>query len=161
GFAPRAKKIMVNVDQGELDKARPSPDLAIKADIGAFMETLLELSGPDPGDRFASWRDACKNWRERYPPSADFGTPSANHVNSYVLVDVLSGLLSEGDAVLTGNSLDAWSVYQAFKVKKDQRIFTNINFGAMGWDLPAAVGTCTVRGRARRTVLITGDGSFQ
>ncbi len=33
------------------------------------------------------------------------------------------------------------------------------NWGAMGWDLPLAVGACVAREK-RRTILVTGDGSF-
>jgi acetolactate synthase-1/2/3 large subunit len=77
-----------------------------------------------------------------------------------VFADVLSDILDSDDAVITGNSLDWWSVYQAFKVKDGQRVYTNVNFGAMGWDIPAAVGACVAR-RGRRTVLVTGDGTIQ
>ncbi len=61
---------------------------------------------------------------------------------------------------MTGNSLDAATVYQAFRVKEGQRVFTNVNYGAMGWDLPAAVGAACARPGAR-TILLTGDGSVQ
>jgi acetolactate synthase-1/2/3 large subunit len=61
---------------------------------------------------------------------------------------------------VTGNSLDWCSIYQTFAVKNGQRVFTNVNFGSMGWDIPAAVGACIARDR-RRTVLVTGDGTFQ
>ena len=59
------------------------------------------------------------------------------HVNSYVFADRLSDALKGGEVVVTGNGLDAWSVYQTFKVRRGQRVFTNVNFGAMGWDLRA------------------------
>jgi acetolactate synthase-1/2/3 large subunit len=61
--------------------------------------------------------------------------------------------------ILTGNSLDAHSVFHSFAVTKGQRLITNVNFGAMGWDLPAVVGACVAR-QGRRVVLITGDGSI-
>jgi acetolactate synthase-1/2/3 large subunit len=81
-------------------------------------------------------------------------------VNSYVFAAILSEHARQDDTIVTGNSLDAWSIYQAFRVKRGQRVFTNINFGAMGWDLPAVVGACVARNN-RRTILVTGDGSVQ
>ena len=160
GFAPRAKKIMVNVDPHEIDKARPIPDVAIAADIGDFMEQLLALPIPDWRDRLDPWWRACRYWRTQYPPLTEAYFADKDHVSTYVFTSVLSDLLEEGDAVLTGNSLDIWSSYQTFKLKEGQRLFTNINYGSMGWDLPGLIGACVAR-NGRRTILVTGDGTIQ
>jgi acetolactate synthase-1/2/3 large subunit len=50
--------------------------------------------------------------------------------------------------------------FQAAKIKKDQRLFTNSGCAAMGYGFPAAIGACIARGN-ERTVCIDGDGSFQ
>jgi acetolactate synthase-1/2/3 large subunit len=81
-------------------------------------------------------------------------------VNSYAFIETLSDLADPDDAVLTGNSLDWWSVFQSFKVKDGQRVFTNVNYGSMGWDVPAALGAAVAR-KGGRTILVTGDGSMQ
>lgn len=160
GFAPRAKKVMVNVDQHEIDKARPVPDLGIAADVGEFMEQMLALPVPDWGNKLDPWWQACRDWRTQYPPLTEDYFADKEHVNTYAFTGVLSDLLEEGDAVLTGNSLDIWSCYQTFKLKEGQRLFTNINFGSMGWDLPGVIGACVAR-NGRRTILVTGDGTIQ
>ena len=159
-FAPRAAKIMVNIDPHEIAKVRPAPDVGIAADAGEFMERMLAAPPPMWGDTLEAWWRACRRWRTEYPAVPPDCHVDAAHVNSYVFADVLSDLLQDDDVVVTGNSLDWWSVYQAFKVKRGQRVFTNVNFGAMGWDIPAAIGACSARG-GRRTVLVTGDGTFQ
>jgi acetolactate synthase-1/2/3 large subunit len=159
-FARRATKVMVNVDPYEIEKARPVPDLAITADVGQFMDAMLAAPAPVWGSKLDPWWDACRAWRKRYALISDDYFGDITHANSYVFADVLSDALGPDDAVVTGNSLDWWSVYQAFKVKAGQRVYTNVNFGAMGWDIPAAIGACTGR-HGRRTVLVTGDGTFQ
>ena len=159
-FAPRATKAMVNIDPHEIEKARPTPDLAIVADVGQFMDAMLALPAPDWGNQLARWWQACRTWRSRYPLLSDDYFADTDHANSYVFASALSDALGPEDAVVTGNSLDWWSVYQAFKVQKGQRVFTNVNFGAMGWDIPAAIGACIGRD-GRRTILVTGDGTFQ
>jgi len=159
-FAPRARKVMVNVDPHEIDKARPVPDLPIAADVGRFMAALLDAPAPAFGNRLDAWWKACGYWRDHYSVITDADFADTAYVNTYVFADVLSDVVDGGDAVITGNSLDWWSVYQAFKVKEGQRVFTNVNFGAMGWDIPTAIGACIGRDR-RRTVLVTGDGTFQ
>src|SRR5262249_15995936 len=67
---------------------------------------------------------------------------------------------SGGEVLVAGNSLDACSIYQTFRVKRGQRVLLNVNYGAMGWDLPAAVGAA-VANRPQKTILVTGDGSIQ
>jgi acetolactate synthase-1/2/3 large subunit len=81
-------------------------------------------------------------------------------VNTYVFARALSDALDEGDVVVTGNSLDIVSIYQSFRVKRGQRVFTNINYGSMGWDLPAAIGAAVAR-TGGRTCLVAGDGTIQ
>jgi acetolactate synthase-1/2/3 large subunit len=159
-FAPRATKVLVNIDPEEIEKVRPKPDLGVTADVAAFMHGMLALPPPDWGNDLDQWWRACRSWRTRYSPVSQDYFADPDYVNTYLFVDVLSTLLAADDVVLTGNSLDWWSVYQTFKVKDGQRVFTNVNFGSMGWDLPAVVGASAAR-RGRRTVLITGDGTFQ
>jgi acetolactate synthase-1/2/3 large subunit len=160
GLAPKAKRIMVNIDAGELAKPTYRTDLPIHADVKLFMEAFLreaEAFEFQPSER---WQEACRRWKQRYPILTPDFFEDKEHVNSYVFTHELSDLLGPEAVVVTGNSLDAWSVYQTFKVKRGQKVFTNVNCGSMGWDLPAAVGACVAQGN-RRTILITGDGSFQ
>lgn len=160
GFAPKAFKIMVNIDAAELSKPNLTPDLSIQSDVKWFIEDLLRQATDVNFTPPSRWLDACRNWKKRYPlVSPDFYN-DREHVNSYVFADVLSDLLTADDLILTGNSLDCVSIYQSFRVKKGQRIFTNINFGAMGWDLPGALGA-SIGANNKRTVLVTGDGSLQ
>ena len=159
-FAPKARRVMVNVDRSELDKPNYRPDLAIESDARVFLEDLLSgLSGKQLS-ACLPWQAAIEDWRQRYPPIEAAHREDAAYVNSYLLVDALGDVLEAADVVVTGNSLDAVSVFQAYRVKPGQRVFTNVNYGAMGWDLPAAIGVaCAARGN--RVVVLTGDGSIQ
>jgi acetolactate synthase-1/2/3 large subunit len=160
GFAPRATKIMVNVDPAEIDKGTVPIDLGIVSTPAQFFAEFERQAAETSLGAPPAWLEACADWRKRYPPLVDAYFDDAEHVNSYVLADRLSSALTGSEVVVTGNGLDAWSVYQTFKVRRGQRVFTNVNFGAMGWDLPAAVGAAVAQG-AKRVVLVTGDGSFQ
>jgi acetolactate synthase-1/2/3 large subunit len=48
---------------------------------------------------------------------------------------------------------------QAWKVKKEQRIFNSPGLGAMGFGIPAAIGACIASGK-KPVICIEGDGSF-
>jgi len=160
GFAPRAQRIMVNIDPHDLTKSNYLPHLGISASACDFLREFLRQSEDIAFSFSREWTDACARWKERYPTiTPDYLADDAN-VNSYFFARTLSEQLGEGDVVVTGNSLDIVSVFHSFAVKRRQRIFTNINYGSMGWDLPAAVGACVARGR-KPIYLITGDGTMQ
>ena len=161
GFAPAATRIMVNVDPGEMTKPHFTPDIGVRCDLLAFLDDVLSMeSRPASPAARGRWLAACTEFKERYPLiTADY-LEDTEHVNSYYLAHALSRELGETDVVITGNSLDAHSVFHSFAVSTGQRVYTNTNYGAMGWDVPALVGACVARPNDR-TVLVTGDGSVQ
>lgn len=160
GFAPKARKIMVDVDPGQLHAQVIKPDLAVLADVKAF---LLELLAQVKGRTFSfspKWLPACEQWRKRYPVILPEYREDKGTVNNYHFMDRLADHMKEGDVVVAGNGLDTVTYYQSFKVKPGQRTMTSNNWGSMGWDLPLSIGTC-IANRRRPTVCITGDGSVQ
>jgi acetolactate synthase-1/2/3 large subunit len=161
GFAPKAKKIMVDIDEGQLYHQVIQPDFAVQADVNVFLTEVLRQINSDPLQFSPSpkWLKACTRWKERYPIILDEFYQDKEHVNSYVFVDKLSDILSSDDIVIAGNGIDEVSYWQAFKVKPSQRTMISGNWGPMGWDLPAAVGACI--GGKRRTICLSGDGSSQ
>jgi acetolactate synthase-1/2/3 large subunit len=160
GFAPKAKKIIVDIDHGQLYDQVITADLPIQADVRPFMEEMLGQLKTVSIEPSAKWVDACIKWKERYPLIVDEYYTDTKHVNSYVFVDKLSNFLSSNDTLVAGNGLDTVSYLQGYKVKEGQRTYTSINWGAMGWDLPLTIGTCIGNGKTR-TICLTGDGSFQ
>lgn len=159
GFAPKAKKIMVNIDEGELTKNILKMDLTIKADAKDFINELLFQSKKESFNFSPRWSKACQHWKEKYPNIIPQYYENKKYVNSYIFFDKLSDLLASQDVITTGIALDVCSLYQAYKIKKGQRAFVNKNFGQMGWSLPAAVGA-NVGNDKKRTICVTGDGSF-
>lgn len=65
----------------------------------------------------------------------------------------LKNRLTDNDIVVTGNGLDA---YIALKVLDNP--ITNLGYGAMGFDLPAAIGVAIAS--KKHVILVTGDGSI-
>jgi acetolactate synthase-1/2/3 large subunit len=158
GFAPRAKKIVVNIEPAELEKPNLRIDLGIEMDARSFMQAVL--SSPPTMAADPEWVRACQEWKERYPLVSSDHLTDTEHVNSYVFANSLSQVMGPGEVIVTGNGMDAASVFHSFAPKQGQRMLANANFGAMGWDLPAVVGACVARDNAR-TVLMTGDGSME
>ena len=159
GFAPKARKAFVDIDQGQLHHQSLKPDLAIQADIREFLEEFLRQAARCDLRPQRKWLDACANWKRRYPVMTPDYYADADHVNTYVVMDTLSDIVTPDDLVVTGIGTEVASFYQAFRVQEGQRAF-NIGWGAMGWDLPIAIGACIGSGR-RRTICVLGDGSIQ
>lgn len=159
GFAPKAKKVMVNIDPGELSKPTISVDLGIEADAKDFMREMLRQLGKTKLNYDQRWSLACAYWKKKYKTTIPEFYEKKNYVNPYVLFDKLSEIVTQKDVIVTGNSLDAVCMLQSLKVQKNQRAFTNSNWGAMGWCLPGSIGAAI--GSKKRTILVTGDGSIQ
>ncbi|MRS12088.1 MAG: thiamine pyrophosphate-binding protein [Actinobacteria bacterium] len=160
GFAPRARRVMVNIEAEEMRKPHFVADTAVLADVKWFMERFV---AEVPTGSFAfdeRWLPAVAKWKRDYPIVTDDYYEDPEHVNTYVLAAEIAKVAEEGEVVLTGNASDAVSMHHSFAVKPHQRVITNYGFGAMGWDLPAAVGAAVAQ-QGGRVLLVTGDGSIQ
>jgi acetolactate synthase-1/2/3 large subunit len=158
GFAPKAKKIVVEIDGGQLYDQVIKPDVPIQCDVNLFLREMIAQLQGKPYSASADWLSACRRWKERYPLIVDEFLQDTEHVNSYVFMDKLSDLLRPTDVLVTGNGLDCASFFQVFKVRRGQRALIS-GWGSMGWDLPMAIGACV--GSRSRTICVTGDGSLQ
>lgn len=157
-FARNAKRVMVDIDQAELDKPTLDMHIKIRSDAKAFLTELRrELAGTS--GRWAAWIQTCADWRKRYPVVTDQQRRQERFVNSYHFVDLLSDMLAGDDIVVTDMGISFQGTHQALRVKKGQRFFTNSGFASMGWGLPAAVGAAV--GGRRRTICLSGDGGLQ
>ena len=159
GFAPNARRVIVDIDEAQLRYQAVRPDVAVQADAGEFLAEMLAQLERAPYAPRDNWLEACDHWRRRYPPVTPDYFADSNYVNTYVFYDRLSDILDSDALLVTGNALDTTSYFQAFRVKRGQRT-TNSGWGAMGWCLPLAIGTCIGSGK-RKTICCTGDGSFQ
>ena len=125
GFAPKAKKIMVNIDPGELSKPTIKVDMGIEADAGDFIQELLKQLGKTKLGYDPRWAKACNYWKKTYKTIIPEFYEKKNFVNPYIFFDKLSEIITSKDTVVTGNSLDAVCMLQSLKVQKNQRAFTN------------------------------------
>lgn len=159
-FAKNARKIIVDIDQKEIDKLDMKFELALSGDIAKVIKHCLNLSDKYRFD-FSKWLSFCKGLHRKYPVILPEYKKSSGSVNTYHLLDVLSEILTSKDLIVPGSSgACAELTQQAFKIKKGQRLLNTPGLGAMGFDLSAAIGACIASGE-RRTIGIAGDGGFQ
>jgi len=159
-LAPKAYKVMVDIDAAEMDKPTLSIDLKIHTDLRNFFKALDAKMKNFVTPGFEEWRLWGKKRQKVLPTVFDDNPSTEGYVSSFVFADELFKQLHKGDVVVTGNGTAYTSTFQAMQVNKGVRVFANQGCAAMGYDLPAALGAC-VSNTKGRTILITGDGSFQ
>lgn len=160
-FARAAKKVIIDIDQAELDKLKFDDQLKICTSADTFIKVLLQQIHLIKKNRWTGWLKRCKNWNRKYPVVLPEYKKQKNNVNTYALVDLLSDKLTEKDLIVPGSSGACSDVFlQAFRVKKGQKILNTPGLGAMGFGLPASIGACIASG-LKRTICINGDGGFQ
>ncbi|MCM8817354.1 MAG: thiamine pyrophosphate-binding protein [Candidatus Omnitrophica bacterium] len=160
-LAPKAKKIIVDIDPAEIAKIDTIIDLPVCSDAGDFIREFLRQRQKIEQQERPQWIAWCRKMKEKYPVILPEYWKDKNYVNTYVFIEVLSELMNENEILVPGSSGSCSEItMQAFKVKKGQRIFNNPGLGAMGYGLPASIGACIASGR-KKVVSIIGDGGLQ
>ena len=71
----------------------------------------------------------------------------------------LSEHLPEGQIIVSGDGTACVASFQAMKIKRGQRLYTNSGCASMGYDLPGAIGACIGSGH-QEIICLAGDGSI-
>jgi acetolactate synthase-1/2/3 large subunit len=158
-LAREAYKVVVDIDEAELKKPTLVPDLAVHADAKAFLQKLNFLLG-DIRSLHSEWLSWCKERKHNYPTVLPEYHELHGKVHPYVFIDRLSNLMKESDICVAGNGTACVVAFQAFKVKKKQRVFWNSGCATMGYDLPASIGASFAMNK-KNVVCLAGDGSIQ
>jgi acetolactate synthase-1/2/3 large subunit len=137
-------------------------DLPITADADVFLVELvraLDAIGYRR-EQHAEWLGWCRELVRRYPPVREDQRTSAAPINPYHFVERLFEHLAADDTVVCGDATATIVPFQAARLQRGQRMFSNSGSASMGYDLPAAVGAAVAR-RGGRVVCLAGDGSLQ
>lgn len=159
-FAPRAYKVMIDIDAAELSKPTLNIDLKIHANLNMVVDKLLTLTEGEYMPNFNNWLLWGREIESKLPTLFDDNPDCDGYTNSYKFADELFKQLYDGDVVVTGNGTAYTCTYQAMKVGKGVRVFANQGCAAMGYGLPAAIGAACANEKGR-TICVTGDGSIQ
>ncbi|MGA2418242.1 MAG: thiamine pyrophosphate-binding protein, partial [Candidatus Staskawiczbacteria bacterium] len=157
-FGRNAKKIVVDIDNKELEKPGIKIDLKINSDTKIFLKELLKRIPEIKNKNHKDWVEMCNDWKKRYPVVSD-SYRDEKPVNSYYFTDKLSEAAQKDDVILLDTGSCFHVVCQTWKIKKGQRFLTTGGISTMGY-WPAGIGACVANNK-KRTIVITGDGSLQ
>ena len=157
-FARAAKIIWVDVDKNELRKSTVKPYMRINRDLALLLPEFNKRLKKKI-NLHSKWLTWCKLRKNKYPVVRKEFYKINKPLNPYCLIDALSKKMSSNDIIVTANATAAVVTYQAFKIKKGQRIWSNSGSATMGYDLPASIGACISSGK-KKILCICGDGSI-
>ena len=160
-FAPRAKKVMIDIDAAEINKMQMDIEVKLQADLKLVLQQLNQIQYSLNQQALNDWLSYCQRMKAKYPVVTREMYIGTEYVNAHAFVDELCRQMTAEDVLVPESSGGAGEItYQALKVKKGQKIKNAAGLGSMGFGLPYALGACIANGR-KRTVLINGDGAFQ
>lgn len=160
-FAPKAVKIIVDIDPAEQEKyaKRGMEAVLITADSRDVLRCLKGI--PEKWcEGQGWWQNLVASWRDKYPIVTTAHRAQQDYINPYVFIEELSKQADDGAIIVTdcGSNL-IWTM-QAWKVSGTQRIISAWNHSPMGYALPAAIGAA-LGGSGRQVICLIGDGGFQ
>ncbi|MDQ6951824.1 MAG: biosynthetic-type acetolactate synthase large subunit [Mariprofundales bacterium] len=161
GFAPNAKVIHIDVDPSSISK-NIHAHLPIVGDVGIVLKQLIdELARRETKadtNALAAWWQQIDGWRGR--DCLHFEQPSDGKIKPQEVIRRLHAATAGEAIVVTDVGQHQMWAAQHYGFRKPRRWLTSGGLGTMGYGLPAALGAQMAAPDAR-TIVITGDGSFQ
>lgn len=148
-FASNAKIVHIDIDAAEVNK-NIRTDASV---IGDLKDVLSILTQRMECKSHPQWRDRIMQLKEKYPLSYNQSALTCPYVIEQI------DKATQGNAIITTDvgQHQMWAA-QYFPFSLPRTFITSGGLGTMGFGLGAAVGAAF--GTGKRTILITGDGSF-
>lgn len=153
-FAGNARKIMVDIDEKELQKEDVPVDIKIQADVKQFVLSLLEQEWEVQDHR--AWILHCQENRKKYSTVLS-EYEQEEGINSYYFTRELSKLVPAGADIVVDTGSVCNIVSQSWELKKDQNYMISGGLSAMGF-WASAVGVAAL---SESVIALAGDGSTQ
>jgi len=148
--------IHVDCDRAEINN-RVTGCLPVESDVGLFLEAIVaEARERRPRGRGA-WIDEISALKAQWPDVTELdGIPG---INPNRLMHALAAVSAAAGAYVVDVGQNQMWAAQSLDIGPEQRMMTSGGMGAMGFALPAAIGTAFAC--KRPVVVVTGDGGIQ
>jgi len=133
-FAPNAEMIHVDIDPKETRKFNGKNYNINVHDLLSELtklNTSIKVETPD-------WVDYCNKMKQEYP--LVMPEHLADPTNSYTFIDKLSKAWPDNYTIVTDMGTALLSGFYGFNLKPNQKMFTSLGLGEMGYGIAAAVG---------------------
>lgn len=147
-----ANIIHIDIDPAELNKNIDS-GISIKGDVKEILTEILKRIQPKKNPR---WWQHINKYRER---EKECMVQTGLGLTPYEIIDELCNFTDADTTITTDVGQHQMWTAQRYHFEKPYTFLTSGGLGTMGYGMGAAIGSCIAE-NGRRTVLITGDGSF-
>ena len=152
-FSPNSKKVIIDIDQNEIDKHKFNIKLSYCRDLRQFFSCFaarkLEIQ---------EWQAYTKRERAKQQYLHQKHKDLKEYVSFYNLIDKAPPIFKD-TPIVTSNGTAHVITLQMYRLNKHQRLFTNVGCASMGYGLPAAIGACIGNNR-EAVICVEGDGSL-
>ncbi len=150
-YAPKSKKIIVNIDKNQLKNLNVKFDLKINEDLGSFL------------DMFEKEQYRFQNkWNNfQYLKSLNWYEPKkTKNINSNFLIRSLTKKIKQKKCVIVdGGGTALYAGFQSSVIGKQDRLICSSSISAMGTGLAESLGVSKCK-NYKKYICIIGDGSF-
>jgi acetolactate synthase-1/2/3 large subunit len=155
-YAPRARKIHIEIDPSEVDK-NVNVDVALMGDLKTVLRDLIPMVDEYDHD---AWLAQIAAWRQESDERNILSWADDDKLyTSHAIRDIWEA--TRGDSiVVTGVGQHQMWTAQYYPFEQPYRLITSGGAGTMGFGLPAALGAWFAH-KDREIWLVDGDGSFQ
>ena len=150
-YARNAKIIHMDIDASELCKNIPV-ELGM---TGSMKEILQKLAEKLPQLTHADWMARVAELQEK---TRELEAQNPDELTPFTAIDALAEAADKETIVATDVGQHQMWVAQHYPFETPRTFISSGGLGTMGFGLGAAIGAATATGR--KTVLVTGDGSF-
>jgi acetolactate synthase-1/2/3 large subunit len=159
-FSPKSFKIMVDIDNNEIIKPTINIDYPLNGDLKDFFSIILDRIENIEIPECSDWISQVNLWKHKYPTFLPEYKTITNKINSFYLMEVLSGKLTDNDIIVTDMGTSFTCTMQSLQMNGKNRLFTSSGCSSMGFGLPGAIGAY-MSNPTKRIILIAGDGGLQ
>ena len=149
-FAQNAKIIHIDIDEAELHKNIPVY-LGITGDVKDSLARLIRLVDEK---KLPEWNDRINELKIRENETLK----TSEALTPYDIIDIISKDADKDTVIVTDVGQHQMWVAQRYPFEIPRTFISSGGLGTMGFGLGAAIGANA--GTGKKTVLVTGDGSF-
>ena len=161
-FARKAKKIMVDIDEAQLQPhLQQVPfDVNIKSDAKLFLKLLENILVDKNYERkHTSWLERAIDWKYKYDPVKPEMGSSNTTIHPYRFMRQLSSKMSNTDILVADCGGNIVITSQALETKLGQNYMTNNGNSPMGFSFAAGIGAWFAAPN-NNVICIIGDGGM-
>lgn len=154
-FSPNSKKVLIDIDENEINKHKFKVDLKIHGDLNDFFDNI---SRKKIVTNISSWKDRTQSLRKTQKYYHKKHESLADYSSFYYLISKSPEIFKQ-TPIITSNGTAHVATLQTYQLNKDQRLFTNVGCASMGYGLPASIGACYGNNK-NPVICVEGDGSL-